>query len=103
MSIDLFSPFYPPLRIQTSLLFPIYYFLFHSWPFNHIDVGINHLAISYLSIFHLVNFYLMAILVHAPRAGQDELEMINFFRNIMVTGALMGFAKYIASDESIIG
>ena len=61
---------------------------------------------------------LMAFIVHLPMAlgnnlpsemmGIDlertkELEMINVFRNIMVTGALMGFAKYVASDNRIIG
>ncbi|NET34783.1 MAG: hypothetical protein F6K19_22615 [Cyanothece sp. SIO1E1] len=45
---------------------------------------------------------LMALLVHLPRAGTDELEMINFFRNIMVTGALLGFARYVATDNRII-
>jgi hypothetical protein len=61
---------------------------------------------------------LMAILVHVPRAmGNDlgvgsmtadmareqELEMVNVFRNIMVTGALLGFAKFVAKDKRIIG
>lgn len=62
---------------------------------------------------------LMAVLVHLPRAmGQElgteammsadlsrekELEMVNFFRNIMVTGALLGFAKYVAKDKKVIG
>lgn len=61
---------------------------------------------------------LMAIIVHLPLAlgyniptemmGIDlertkELEMINVFRNIMVTGALLGFAKYVAKDNRIIG
>lgn len=61
---------------------------------------------------------LMGLLVHLPRAmGQEtgletmaadlarekELEMVNFFRNIMVTGALLGFAKYIAKDKRIVG
>lgn len=46
---------------------------------------------------------LMALLVHLPRAGSDELEMINFFRNIMVTGALLGFARYVATDNRVIG
>ncbi|MDR6563049.1 MULTISPECIES: hypothetical protein [unclassified Arcicella] len=60
---------------------------------------------------------LMAILVHFPRAmghelgtemmaenlnREKELEMVNFFRNIMVTGALLGFAKYVAKDNRII-
>jgi hypothetical protein len=61
---------------------------------------------------------LMAVLVHVPRAmgneikigammteiaREKELEMVNVFRNPMVTGALLGFAKYIASDKRIIG
>jgi hypothetical protein len=60
----------------------------------------------------------MAVLVHLPRAmGHDlgtatmtadlmrekELEMVNFFRNIMVTGALLAFAKFIATDKRVIG
>ncbi len=61
---------------------------------------------------------LMAVLVHLPRvmesdplpgammndiAREKELEMINIFRNIMVTGALLAFAKYVAKDKRIIG
>jgi hypothetical protein len=61
---------------------------------------------------------LMALLVHLPRAmGQElyatamtanidrekELEMVNFFRNIMVTGALLAFAKFVAKDKRVIG
>ncbi|MCU0321834.1 MAG: hypothetical protein MUE72_05415 [Chitinophagaceae bacterium] len=61
---------------------------------------------------------LMAFLVHLPRAmGQElditamtvnierekELEMVNFCRNIMITGALMAFAMFVAKDKSVIG
>lgn len=61
---------------------------------------------------------LMAFLVHLPRAmGQEldienmtgdaarekELEMVNFFRNIMITGALLAFAKFVAKDKRVIG
>lgn len=61
---------------------------------------------------------LMAVLVHLPRAmgheldanamtgnleREKELEMVNVFRNIMVTGALMAFAKFVAKDRRIIG
>ena len=61
---------------------------------------------------------LMALLVHLPRAmgheldatamtanlnREKELEMVNFFRNIMVTGALMAFAKFVAKDKRVIG
>ncbi|MCB0389258.1 MAG: hypothetical protein KDD23_11710 [Winogradskyella sp.] len=74
----------------------------------------DKLAYSLMALYVL----LMAFLVHLPMAlgnnlpiemmGVDlertkELEMINVFRNIMVTGALLGFAKYIASDKRIIG
>ncbi|MEZ4771881.1 MAG: hypothetical protein R3D00_01785 [Bacteroidia bacterium] len=59
---------------------------------------------------------LMGLLVHLPRAlgyelglenmaadlaREKELEMVNFFRNIMVTGALLAFAKYVAKDTRI--
>lgn len=61
---------------------------------------------------------LMAVLVHLPRAmGSDmdagsmmlsaarerELEMVNVFRNIMVAGALMGFARWVARDRRVVG
>lgn len=61
---------------------------------------------------------LMAFLVHLLRAmGHEletntmtvssdrdkELEMVNFFRNIMVTGALLAFAKFVAKDKRVIG
>lgn len=62
---------------------------------------------------------LMACMVHLPRAlgyelatetmmaadlmREKELEMVNFFRNLMLTGALLGFAKYVAKDKSFIG
>jgi hypothetical protein len=61
---------------------------------------------------------LLAFLVHLPRAMghelnttamtanveiEKELEMVNFFRNIMVTGALLAFAKFVAKDKRIIG
>lgn len=60
----------------------------------------------------------MGLLVHLPRAmgnelgienmtadlaREKELEMVNFFRNVMVTGALLGFARHVAKDKRIIG
>ncbi|WP_309640692.1 hypothetical protein [Flavobacterium sp.] len=74
----------------------------------------DKLAYSLMALYVI----LMAFLVHLPRAmGQElgaenmtanlarekELEMVNFFRNIMVTGALLAFAKFIAKDNRIIG
>ncbi len=74
----------------------------------------DKLAYSLMALYVI----LMAFLVHLPRAiGQDpgidnmtgdmvlekELEMVNFFRNIMVTGALMAFAKFVAKDKRVIG
>lgn len=62
--------------------------------------------------------FLIALLVHLPRAmgheldthmmtsmmeREKELEMINIFRNMMVMAALMGFAKYVANDKRVIG
>ncbi len=59
---------------------------------------------------------LMAFMVHLPRAmdtqvanmaadiaREKELEMVNFFRNIMVASALMGFGRYVAKDDRIVG
>lgn len=61
---------------------------------------------------------LMAFIVHLPRAmgneigienmtadlvKERELEMVNFFRNLMITGALFGFAKFVANDKRVIG
>ena len=61
---------------------------------------------------------MMALLIHLPgamseqpvaesmianAAREKELELVNFFRNLMITGALLGFAKYVARDKRIIG
>jgi hypothetical protein len=74
----------------------------------------DKLAYSLMALYVI----LMAILVHAPRAmghevgieamtadiaREQELEMVNLFRNIMVTGALLGFARFVAKDNRIIG
>lgn len=74
----------------------------------------DKLAYCFMAVYVL----LMAFLVHLPRAiGQEfdagtmaasldrekELEMVNFFRNIMVTGALLAFAKFVAKDKRIAG
>jgi hypothetical protein len=71
----------------------------------------DKLAYSLMALYVI----LMALLVHLPRAlgyelntetmmaseqsREMELEMVNFFRNIMVTGALLAFAKYVAKDN----
>lgn len=66
----------------------------------------------------LMAFYVLlaAVLIHVPRAmgyeldgqlmadsldRQKELEMLNVFRNIMVVGALLGFAKFVAKDKRL--
>lgn len=74
----------------------------------------DKLAYSLMALYTL----LMALMVHLPRAlgfesgletmmanpdVQKELEMVNVFRNLMVTGALLGFAKYVARDKRMIG
>ena len=60
----------------------------------------------------------MAFLVHLPRAmgngleastmaanidREKELEMVNFLRNIMVTGALLAFGKFVSIYIRIVG
>ncbi|MFN3444925.1 MAG: hypothetical protein ACK44D_04225 [Bacteroidia bacterium] len=74
----------------------------------------DKLAYSLMALYVI----LMALLVHLPRAmvqelgtenmtadlgREKELEMVNFFRNIMVTGALLAFAKFVAKDKRIMG
>jgi hypothetical protein len=74
----------------------------------------DKLAYSLMALYVI----LLAFLVHLPRAmgheigletmtadiaREKELEMVNFFRNLMITGALLGFAKYVAKDKRIIG
>lgn len=73
----------------------------------------DQLAYTIMALYVL----LMAFLVHLPRAlgheidaenmmldaasREKELEMVNFFRNLMIVGALLGFAKYVAKDKRI--
>lgn len=75
----------------------------------------DKLAYSLMALYVI----LMALLVHLPRsmgheldtvmmmtdavAREKELELVNVFRNIMVTGALLGFARYVAKDKRVIG
>lgn len=74
----------------------------------------DKLAYSLMALYVI----LMGVLVHLPRAmgyelgtenmladmaREKELEMVNFFRNIMVTGALLAFAKFVAKDQRVIG
>ena len=46
---------------------------------------------------------LMIFLVHIPRAAGSENDMLNIFRNIMLIGALLVYAKYVAKDKRIVG
>lgn len=46
---------------------------------------------------------LMIFLVHIPRSATSENDMLNIFRNIMVIGALLVFARHAAKDKRITG
>lgn len=46
---------------------------------------------------------LMIFLVHIPRAAAYENDMLNIFRNSMVIGALLVYARYAATDKRITG
>lgn len=46
---------------------------------------------------------LMIFMVHIPRAGMYENDMLNIFRNIMVIGALLVYARYACKDKRITG
>lgn len=43
--------------------------------------------------------FLMIILVHIPRASANENDQLNIFRNLMVIGALLVYARYAAKDK----
>ncbi len=47
--------------------------------------------------------FLMIFLVHIPRAAASENDMLNIFRNIMVIGALLVYAKYATKDKRVAG
>jgi len=46
---------------------------------------------------------LMIIMVHIPRAAAYENDMLNIFRNLMIIGALLIYAKYVANDKRLTG
>ncbi|MBL7817917.1 MAG: hypothetical protein JNL70_23105 [Saprospiraceae bacterium] len=47
--------------------------------------------------------FLMIFLVHLPRAAESENDILNIFRNTIVTGALLIYAQYVAKDKRIVG
>lgn len=82
--------------------------------FMFIISAYDKLAYSLMALYVV----LMAAMVHLPRAmgyelntemmtadlaREMELEMVNVFRNVMVAGALLGFAKFVARDGRVIG
>jgi hypothetical protein len=73
----------------------------------------NKLTYSLMAVY----FFLMAVLVYLPRAmghelgtetmtsdlaRKKELEAVNFFLNILVTGALLAFSKFVAKNKTLI-
>ena len=45
--------------------------------------------------------FLMILLVHIPRAGQSENDLLNIFRNLMTIGSLLVYAKYATKDPRL--
>jgi ABC-type xylose transport system permease subunit len=105
-----FVPRYIPFPLFWNYLTAVFILMFIT---AAVIKKYDGLAYSLMALYVL----LMAILVHLPGAiGHDrgfyamaanierekELEMVNIFRNIMVTGALMAFAKYVAKDKRFI-
>jgi uncharacterized membrane protein YphA (DoxX/SURF4 family) len=43
----------------------------------------------------------MIFLIHIPRASESTNDMLNIFRNIMVIGALLMYAKSFSKDQFI--
>lgn len=59
-----------------------------------------------LLLIHLPRVLVQEIVIDGISADfrlEKELKMVNFFRNILVMGALMGFAKFVAKDKRIVG
>lgn len=60
---------------------------------------LDKLAATLMALYVL----LMIFLVHIPRAGADPNDMLNIFRNLMVIGSLLIYAKYVAKDDRVVG
>ncbi len=54
------------------------------------------------SVLMAIYVLLMIFFVHVPRAADSENDMLNIFRNLMVIGALLMYAKYAARDKRFI-
>lgn len=46
--------------------------------------------------------FLTIIFIHIPRASENTNDMLNIFRNIMIIGALLMYAKAFAKDKFIL-
>jgi uncharacterized membrane protein YphA (DoxX/SURF4 family) len=46
--------------------------------------------------------FLMIFFVHLPRAAESKNDMLNIFRNIMVVGALLVYARFAAKDKRVV-
>lgn len=54
------------------------------------------------SVLMIMYVFLMIVIVHIPKASESENDMLNIFRNLMVIGALMIYARYVAKDNRIV-
>ena len=59
----------------------------------------DKLATVLMALYVLLTIFM----VHVPRAADSENDMVNIFRNLMVIGALLVYAKYVTRDKRIIG
>lgn len=59
----------------------------------------DKLAVELMAVYVL----LMIFMVHLPRAAQSENDALNIFRNLMIIGALLIYAKYVANDNRVVG
>lgn len=46
---------------------------------------------------------LMIFMVHLPRAAHSENDALNIFRNLMIVGALLIYAQWVATDKRVVG
>lgn len=59
----------------------------------------DKLAVMLMALYVL----LMTLLVHVPRAAVSENDLLNIFRNVMVIGGLLLYARYVAKDTRVTG
>lgn len=59
----------------------------------------DKLATLLMALYVLLTIFV----IHLPNAATSQNDMLNIFRNIMVIGALLVYAKYAVKDKRLVG